>query len=38
VWLGYEIGGRGKAVAVFEVREKEVQFESLSADETAGVF
>jgi hypothetical protein len=38
VRLGREIGGRGETDAVFEVREKEVQFESDSADETTGVF
>jgi hypothetical protein len=38
VWLGREVGGRGEADAVFEVREKEVQFERVSADETTGVF
>jgi hypothetical protein len=38
VRLGREIGGRGETDAVFEVRKKEVQFESVSADETTGVF
>lgn len=36
--LGCEVGGRGEADAVFKVREKEVQSESVSADETAGIF
>jgi hypothetical protein len=35
---GCEIGGRGEADAVFEVPEEAVQFESVSADKTAGVF
>jgi hypothetical protein len=38
VWLGCEVGGRGEADAVFEVRKEEVQFESDSAGKTARVF
>jgi len=38
VRLGCEVGGRREADAVFEVRRKEVQFESLSADKAAWVF
>jgi hypothetical protein len=36
--MGCGIGGRGETDAVFEVRKKEVQFESVSTDETTGVF
>jgi hypothetical protein len=36
--LGCEIDGRGEKDAVLEVRGKEVQFESVSAYETTGVF
>jgi hypothetical protein len=36
--LGCEIDGRGEEDAVFEVWQEEVQFESISADKTAGVF
>jgi hypothetical protein len=38
MWLGCEGGRRGEADALFEVREKEMQFESFSADKAAGVF
>ena len=36
--MGREIGGRRETDAVLEVRKKKVQFESVSADETTGVF
>jgi len=38
VWVGCPTRGFGETDAVFEVREKEVQFESVSADKTAWVF
>jgi hypothetical protein len=38
VWVGCPTRGRRETDAVFEVREKEVQFESVSADETAWIF
>jgi len=36
--MGCEVGGRGEAYAVFEVREEAVQFESDSAGKAARIF
>jgi hypothetical protein len=38
MWLGCEVGGRGEADAMFQMRKEEMQFASDPADETARVF